>query len=179
MCEEGYVWPGTLVVASDSHSNMYGGLGALGTPVVRTDAAAIWAQGKTWWQIPPVTKSKILFDLFSLFIVHLKGKLRPGVSGKDVIITLCGLFNKDQVLNHSVEFVGEGVSTLSIEERLTIANMTTEWGTLAGIFPVDEKTIDWFNARSVRAQKLAKDSPTDPIALSRAERFSTERYFPC
>jgi len=52
MCEEGYAWPGTMVVASDSHSNMYGGLGVLGTPIVRTDAAAIWATGRTWWQIP-------------------------------------------------------------------------------------------------------------------------------
>lgn len=56
MCEEGYVLPGTMVVASDSHSNMYGGLGALGTPLVRTDAAAIWATGMTWWQVPPVAK---------------------------------------------------------------------------------------------------------------------------
>ncbi|NOY88495.1 MAG: homoaconitase, partial [FCB group bacterium] len=56
MCEEGYVWPGTMVVASDSHSNMYGGLGCLGTPIVRTDAAAVWATGQTWWQVPPVVK---------------------------------------------------------------------------------------------------------------------------
>ena len=56
MCEEGYAWPTTLVVASDSHSNIYGGLGCLGTPVVRTDAASIWATGKTWWQVPPVAK---------------------------------------------------------------------------------------------------------------------------
>lgn len=59
MCEEGYVIPGTMVVASDSHSNMYGGLGALGTPLVRTDAAAIWATGMTWWQVPPVAKGTI------------------------------------------------------------------------------------------------------------------------
>jgi len=68
MCEEGYAWPGTLVMASDSHANMYGGLGALGTPVVRTDAAAIWATGQTWWQVPPVAK------------VELTGSLRPGVT---------------------------------------------------------------------------------------------------
>src|SRR5512136_732853 len=94
MCEEGYAWPGTFVVASDSHSNMYGGLGCLGTPIVRTDAAAIWATGKTWWLVPPVAK------------VHLTGTLRPGVTGKDIIVTLCGLFNKDEVLNHAIEFVG-------------------------------------------------------------------------
>ncbi|MCB1161756.1 homoaconitase, partial [bacterium] len=119
MCEEGYAWPGTLVVASDSHSNMYGGLGCLGTPIVRTDAAAIWATGRTWWQVPPVAR------------VTLEGKLRPGVTGKDVIITLAGFFNEDQVLNHAVEFTGPGVAALTVEQRLSIANMTTEWGALA------------------------------------------------
>jgi homoaconitate hydratase len=136
MCEEGYVLPGTFVVASDSHSNMYGGLGALGTPVVRTDAAAIWATGQTWWQIPPVAK------------VELLGELRDGVYGKDVIIALSGLFNNDEVLNHAIEFTGEGVKHLSLDQRLTIANMTTEWGALAGVFPVDEITIAWLKERA-------------------------------
>jgi homoaconitate hydratase len=136
MCEEGYAWPGTMAVASDSHSNMYGGLGCLGTPVVRTDAAALWATGRTWWQVPPIVK------------VELNGKLQPGVTGKDVIIALCGYFNNDEVLNHAVEFVGDGVSHLTIEERLTIANMTTEWGALAGVFPIDEATIHWLRERA-------------------------------
>ncbi|MCP4686046.1 MAG: homoaconitase, partial [bacterium] len=135
MCEEGYAWPGTMVVASDSHSNMYGGLGVLGTPIVRTDAAAIWATGRTWWQVPPVAK------------VELKGKLRPGATGKDVIITLCGHFNRDEVLNHAVAFVGEGIEQLSVDDRLAIANMTTEWGALAGVFPCDETSLDWISKR--------------------------------
>ncbi len=135
MCEEGYAWPGTMVVASDSHSNMYGGLGCLGTPIVRTDAAAIWATGKTWWLVPPVAN------------VVLKGALRPGVTGKDVIIALCGLFNRDEVLNHAIEFSGEGVECLTIADRLSIANMTTEWGALAGVFPIDDASIDWLIAR--------------------------------
>jgi len=141
MCEEGYAWPGTMVVASDSHSNMYGGLGCLGTPVVRTDAAAIWATGRTWWQVPPIAR------------VELRGRLVPGVTGKDVIVTLCGLFNKDEVLNHAVEFVGDGVAGLNIEQRLTIANMTTEWGALVGIFPIDNITISWLQ---LRAEYIAK-----------------------
>jgi homoaconitate hydratase len=136
MCEEGYTFPGTLAVASDSHSNMYGGLGCLGTPIVRTDAAAIWATGRTWWQVPPVAR------------VELRGRLRPGTTGKDVIITLCGLFNKDEVLNHAVEFAGDGVKSLSIEQRLAIANMTTEWGALVGIFPIDSITIKWLRDRA-------------------------------
>ncbi len=135
MCEEGYAWPGTMVVASDSHSNMYGGLGCLGTPIVRTDAAAIWATGRTWWQVPPIAK------------VELKGSLRQGVTGKDVIIALCGYFNHDEVLNHAIEFVGDGIRYLTIDERLAIANMTTEWGALAGVFPIDLATILWLKKR--------------------------------
>lgn len=136
MIEEGYAFPGSMAVASDSHSNMYGGMGCLGTPVVRTDAAALWATGKTWWQIPPVAK------------VELNGKLPSGVTGKDLIITLCGYFSKDEVLNHAVEFSGTGVQYLTIDQRLAIANMTTEWGALVGLFPVDDETIDWLTERA-------------------------------
>ncbi len=135
MCEEGYAWPGTFVVASDSHSNMYGGLGCLGTPIVRSDAAAVWATGKTWWQIPQVAK------------VELSGTLAEGVTGKDVIITLAGFFNKDEVLNHALEFSGDGVAALSLDQRLTIANMSTEWGALAALFPIDDVTLAWLQKR--------------------------------
>src|SRR2546423_14563425 len=135
MVEQGYVVPGALVVASDSHSNLYGGAAALGTPVVRTDAASIWATGVTWWQVPKVAK------------VLLKGNLSPGVTGKDVIIALCGLFNKDEVLNHAVEFLGDGVAKLPMAARMTIANMTTEWGALAGVFPFDEVTVNYLQSR--------------------------------
>src|ERR1700747_545291 len=135
MVEQGYVAPGALVVASDSHSNLYGAMGALGTPVVRTDAASIWATGVTWWQVPKVAK------------VLLKGNLSSGVTGKDVIIALCGLFNKDEVLNHAVEFMGDGIANLPMSARMTIANMTTEWGALAGVFPFDEVTLDYLRSR--------------------------------
>lgn len=135
MVEQGYVVPGAMVVASDSHSNLYGAMAALGTPVVRTDAASIWATGVTWWQVPKIAR------------VVLKGKLSPGVAGKDVIIGLCGLFNEDEVLNHAVEFVGDSVATLPMSARMTIANMTTEWGALAGLFPFDEVTVDYLRSR--------------------------------
>ncbi|KAF8633095.1 hypothetical protein AX15_001512 [Amanita polypyramis BW_CC] len=132
LVEEGYAFPHTLTVASDSHSNMYGGIGCVGTPIVRTDAAALWATGKTWWQVPRMVK------------VELRGKLAPGVTGKDVIVALCGSFNNDEVLNAAIEFMGEGVPALSVDDRLTIANMTTEWGALAGVFPVDDTTLAWY-----------------------------------
>ncbi len=132
LVEEGYAFPYTLTVASDSHSNMYGGVGCIGTPIVRTDAAALWATGKTWWQVPRMVN------------VEFKGKLAPGVTGKDVIVALCGSFNSDEVLNAAIEFTGEGVASLSIDDRLTISNMTTEWGALVGVFPVDEATLEWY-----------------------------------
>src|SRR5260370_13310078 len=110
-------------------------MAALGTPVVRTDAASIWATGVTWWQVRKVAK------------VLRKGNLSPGVVGKDVIIALCGLFNKDEVLNHTVEFLGDGVANLPMSARMTIANMTTEWGALAGVFPFDEVTVNYLRSR--------------------------------
>ena len=129
MIERGYVVPGSFVVASDSHSNMYGALSAVGTPIVRTDAAAVWATGEFWWQIPRTIQ------------VVLEGKLRDGVSGKDVIITLCGLYSHDEVLNAALEFSGPGVSTLPMSARFSIANMSTEWGALVAWFPTDQITI--------------------------------------
>lgn len=159
MIEEGYAFPNTLTVASDSHSNMYGGIGALGTPIVRTDAAAIWATGRTWWQIPPVVK------------VELLGKLPTGVTGKDVIITLCGLFNKDQVLNTAIEFHGkEALKGLSVEDRLAISNMTTEWGALAGVFPVDDATIDFLRKRQRRID-LTRFENKNLIQPKKGENF--------
>jgi len=142
MVERGYVVPGSFVVASDSHSNMYGALGAIGTPIVRTDAAAVWATGEFWWQIPRSIQ------------VVLEGKLPEGATGKDVIVTLCGVYNHDEVLNAAVEFTGPGVASLSMDARFTISNMSTEWGPLVGWFPVDEITINYL--RGVHQRLKAK-----------------------
>src|SRR5271169_6636171 len=151
MVERGYVVPGSFVVASDSHSNMYGALGAIGTPIVRTDAAAVWATGEFWWQIPRSIQ------------VVLNGKLRRGVSGKDVIITLCGLFNHDEALNAAVEFAGPGVASLSMDARFSISNMSTEWGPLVGWFPVDEVTIGYLRGvrRRLKEQGIARFTQED------------------
>ncbi|MCB1184479.1 homoaconitase [bacterium] len=157
MIEEGYVRPGGFCVASDSHSNTYGGIGALGTPVVRTDAAALWATGTVWWQIPRTIK------------VNLTGRMQPGVTGKDVIITLCGLYNQGEVLNAVIEFGGDGVADLDMEERLTIANMTTEWGALAGWFPVDATCVEFMRGR--RAW-LADHGVTDRITDADLEAWT-------
>lgn len=136
MIERGYAVPGALVVASDSHANMYGAVGALGTPIVRTDAAVLWATGTFWWQIPPTVQ------------VILEGALPAGTSGKDVILALCGRYNQGEVLNAAVEFSGPGVATLDMAARMSIANMTTEWGALTGWFPVDAVTLDYLGSRA-------------------------------
>lgn len=151
MVERGYVVPNSLVVASDSHSNMYGALGALGTPIVRTDAAAVWATGEFWWQIPRTIE------------VVLEGTLADGVSGKDVIITLCGLYNHDEALNAAVEFSGPGVGSLSMDARFSISNMSTEWGPIAARFPVDEVTIRYLRGvhRRLREQGIERFSGQD------------------
>jgi len=172
MIEEGYVQPGSFCVASDSHSNTYGALGALGTPVVRTDAAALWAIGTVWWQIPRTIK------------VNLNGQMGPGVTGKDVIITLCGLYNQGEVLNAVLEFGGSGVGGLTMEERLTIANMTTEWGALAGWFPVDEVCLEFMrdrqqwlrdhgNTTRITDEKL-NEWAANPIASDATAKYAAE-----
>jgi len=151
MVERGYVVPGSFVVASDSHSNMYGALGAIGTPIVRTDAAAVWATGEFWWQIPRSIE------------VRLEGKLPEGATGKDVIITLCGLYNHDEVLNAAIEFTGPGVASLSMDARLSISNMTTEWGPLVGWFPVDDVTIAYLRGvqQRLKAQGVERFTESD------------------
>ncbi len=144
MLEHGHVLPGTLVVASDSHANAYGALGALGLPVVRTDAAVIWATGSTWWHIPPVVR------------IDLRGTLAPGVTGKDVIIALCARFPTD-VQNAAVEFVGSGLRSLSISDRIAIANMTTEWGAIACVMEPDD-AVDEYLATHLAPASLARAS---------------------
>ena len=155
MVERGYVLPGSFVVASDSHSNMYGALGAVGTPIVRTDAAAVWATGEFWWQIPRTIQ------------VVLEGKLPEGVSGKDVIITLCGLYNQE-ALNAAVEFSGPGVASLPIDARLSISNMSTEWGPIVGWFPVDEVAIRYLRRTHDRLLELG----VERFTVADIERWS-------
>lgn len=95
----------------------------------------MWATQRTWWQVPPIVR------------VNLEGKLPAGVTGKDIIIALCGGFNKDEVLNHAIEFHGSGIPQLSVDERLAIANMTTEWGALVGVFPSDNVLKTWYESQ--------------------------------
>ena len=129
--EKGLVVSGDVVIGADSHTCTYGALGAFSTGVGSTDMACGMATGKAWFKVP----SAIKFEL--------KGELQPNVYGKDVILHIIGMIGVDGALYKSMEFCGEGVHTLSVSERLCMANMAIEAGGKNGIFEVDDKTIDF------------------------------------
>ena len=126
--ERGLVAPGEAVIGADSHTCTYGALGAFSTGVGSTDMGAAMAAGETWFKVPSAIR------------VNLTGKLRPHVSGKDVILTLIGRIGVDGARYQSLEFTGPGVGELTIYDRLTISNMAIEAGAKNGIFPVDDIT---------------------------------------
>ena len=142
--EKGLVVPGDVVIGADSHTCTYGAIGAFSTGVGSTDMACGMATGKAWFKVPSAIK----------FV--LKGKLNKYVSGKDVILHIIGKIGVDGALYKSMEFVGEGVKSLTVYDRLTIANMAIEAGAKNGIFEVDEQTIDYVDGRAERPYVVYK-----------------------
>lgn len=140
--EKGIVGPGDCIIGADSHTCTYGALGAFSTGVGSTDMAAGIASGENWFKVPSAIK------------VNLTGKLPKYVSGKDVILHLIGLIGVDGALYKSIEFTGEGVKELNIDDRFTIANMAIEAGGKNGIFPVDEITLEYVKGRFNRPIKV-------------------------
>ena len=152
--EKGLVVPGDVVIGADSHTCTYGALGAFSTGVGSTDMACGMATGKAWFKVPSAIK----------FV--LKGKLNKYVSGKDVILHIIGKIGVDGALYRSMEFVGEGVSTLTVYDRLTISNMAIEAGAKNGIFEVDEQTLAYVNERAQKpytVYKADEDAEYDEI----------------
>ena len=133
--EKGLVGPGECVIGADSHTCTYGALGAFSTGVGSTDMAAGMATGKAWFKVP----SAIRF--------RLEGKLKPMVSGKDVILHIIGMIGVDGALYRSMEFTGAGLSSLSMDDRLCMANMAIEAGAKNGIFEVDDITLEYVKGR--------------------------------
>ena len=133
--EQGVVGAGDLIIGADSHTCTYGALGAFATGVGSTDAGVGYATGKAWFKVP----ESLLFKI--------EGELAPGVTGKDVILHIIGMIGVDGALYKSLEFTGEGVASLSIDDRLCIANMAIEAGAKNGIFPVDDVTRAYCNGR--------------------------------
>ena len=145
--EKGLVAPGEAVIGADSHTCTYGALGAFSTGVGSTDMAAGMATGLAWFKVPSAIK------------VTLKGKFQPYVSGKDVILHLIGEIGVDGALYKSLEFGGEGVKELTMDDRFTIANMAIEAGGKNGIFPVDDVTRAYLNGRVTRAWEAFDPDP--------------------
>ena len=136
--EKGLTVPGDVIIGADSHTCTYGALGAFSTGVGSTDMAAGMATGQAWFKVPSAIK------------FNLTGSLPKDISGKDLILHIIGMIGVDGALYKSMEFAGPGVASLSMDDRFTIANMAIEAGGKNGIFPVDEKTVEYLNEHATR-----------------------------
>ena len=140
--EKGLVVAGDTVIGADSHTCTYGALGAFSTGVGSTDMAAGMATGKAWFKVPSAIK----------FV--LTGKLAPWVSGKDVILHIIGMIGVDGALYKSMEFVGDGIKNLTMDDRFAMANMAIEAGAKNGIFPVDEQAVEYIMEHSKKPYQI-------------------------
>ena len=140
--EKGVVNAGDCIIGADSHTCTYGALGAFSTGVGSTDMAAGMVTGKAWFKVPTAIK----------FV--LTGKMKKWVSGKDVILHIIGKIGVDGALYKSMEFTGEGIKNLTMDDRFTIANMAIEAGAKNGIFPVDEFTLEYIKEHSAKPYKV-------------------------
>ena len=145
--EKGLTVAGDAVIGADSHTCTYGALGAFSTGVGSTDMAAGMATGRAWFKVPSAIK------------FNITGKPSKWVSGKDVILHIIGMIGVDGALYKSMEFVGDGIKNLSMDDRFTIANMAIEAGGKNGIFPVDELTIQYMKEHGSRAYKIYEADP--------------------
>jgi len=140
--EQGLTVAGDVIIGADSHTCTYGALGAFSTGVGSTDMAAGMATGKAWFKVPSAIK------------FNITGKPSKWISGKDVILHIIGMIGVDGALYKSMEFVGDGIKNLSMDDRFTIANMAIEAGAKNGIFPVDELAIEYLKEHSKREYKI-------------------------
>ncbi|SEJ58841.1 3-isopropylmalate/(R)-2-methylmalate dehydratase large subunit [Propionispira arboris] len=140
--EKGLVAPGMLTIGADSHTCTYGALGGFSTGVGTTDLGVALATGEAWFKVPETIQ------------VNLTGRRPEGINGKDVILTLIGKIGVDGARYQALEFTGEGLSSLSMADRFTIANMAIEAGGKNGIFPVDEKTREYIKDRVTKPYEI-------------------------
>jgi len=145
--EEGLTLPGDVIIGADSHSCTYGALGCFATGVGSTDLAAAWALGKLWFKVPRTMK----------FIYH--GKLKRWVGGKDIILFTIGQIGVDGALYRAMEFSGDVIRELPMDDRFTICNMVIEAGGKCGVIEPDEKTIEYLNGRAKRNYRIFKSDP--------------------
>ena len=154
LVEEGWVVPGSVIAGGDSHTCTYGALGAFGTGLGSTDIAACLATG-TFWQAVPET-----------ILVELTGERQPFVTGKDVILAVIGEIGVAGGSRSVLEFGGDGVAALSIDERLAVANMAVEAGSETGLFPADDAVAEYLDGRTTRPWVAEATDPDAEIAAS-------------
>jgi len=145
--EQGVVGAGDLIIGADSHTCTYGALGAFSTGVGSTDAAVGYATGKAWFKVP----ESLLFNV--------EGELRPGVTGKDIILHIIGMIGVDGALYQAMEFRGSAIEGLTMDERLSISNMAIEAGGKAGLIPVDDVTRKYMDGRTERPYTECHSDP--------------------
>lgn len=162
--EQGLVLPGDVVVGGDSHTCTYGALGAFATGMGSTDIAAAMATGEIWMKVPPTI----------LFVYH--GRPGKWVGGKDLILHTIGNIGVDGALYAAMEFTGEAIDAMSIEGRLTMANMAIEAGGKSGIFRVDKTTLDYVEARAQRPYKVYK--PDKDAQYARTIEYDVSKLEP-
>jgi homoaconitate hydratase family protein/3-isopropylmalate dehydratase small subunit len=136
LIEEGYVYPGSTVVSTDSHANILGAIGAFGQGMGDMDIAAAWHNGKVWFKIPSSVK------------INFEGKIPDNVSSKDIILNLLKIFGANSLLGHSIEIYGPSVDNLDLDDRITISSMATEMGAIIILFPPTKAIIDYCSVRS-------------------------------
>ena len=152
LCEEGWIRPGSVIAGGDSHTCTYGALGAFGTGLGSTDIAACLALGEFWQAVPSTIR------------VEFTGAKRPFVTGKDLILAVIGELGVGGATNAVLEFVGEGASALSVDERLAVSNMAVEAGAETGLFPADETTRAFLDGRTDRTWTAERSDPDAEFA---------------
>lgn len=137
LIEEGYVYPGSTAVSTDSHANILGAVGAFGQGMGDMDIAAAWHNGKVWFKVPPSVR------------INFEGKIPDNVSSKDIVLNLLKIFGANSLLGYSVEIYGESADKLSLDDRITISSMATEMGAIIILFPPSKEIIEYCSRRSV------------------------------
>jgi 3-isopropylmalate/(R)-2-methylmalate dehydratase large subunit len=147
LADEGFAYPGELIVITDSHTTMHGAFGAFGTGVGATDMAIILATGKLWFRVPEITR------------IHLEGKIPPGVYAKDIILHVIGKLGADYAVYKGVEFTGPLIEQLTISERMALCNMTTEMGAKTSYIQPDAVTMEFLEQKVTRAYEIFHTDP--------------------
>ncbi len=166
LIENGFVSPGSIVVETDSHTTTLGALGAFGTGVGATDMAIILLNGSLWFRVPEVMK-----------IVFEGGSLLPGVMAKDLILHVIGDLKQDAAIYKCVEFSGEAVAALPVEERLVLCNMSVEMGAKAAYIQPDAATWEYLAKQGVKAPRR-EVSTDDDYVYSEVHRYDVSKIRP-